>query len=136
LETWAQFDVTDAWRISAGANWLHKRFKLKPGAVDIINLAVQGQDPDYQAQIRSQWQVSKSVEFDLSLRAVGKVDLAPVKAYQEADAHLEWRVSDRLALALDGHNLLHARHIEVWDPSTAPVRYIPRSVFATLRYGF
>ena len=136
LETWGQFAVTDTWRISAGANWLHKRFKLKPGAVDIINLAVQGQDPDYQAQVRSQWQLSKTVEFDLSLRAVGKVDLAPVKAYQEADAHLEWRVSDKLSLAIDGHNLLHARHIEVWDPSTAPVRYIPRSVFATLRYGF
>jgi len=136
LEAWGRFDVTDAWRVSAGANLLHKTFRLKPGAVDIINLGVQGQDPDYQAQIRSQWRVSKSVEFDLALRAVGPVDLAPVKAYQEADAHLEWRVTDRLSLALDGHNLLHAYHIEVWDPSTAPVRYIPRSVFATLRYGF
>ncbi|WP_443749425.1 TonB-dependent receptor plug domain-containing protein [Asticcacaulis solisilvae] len=136
LEAWAQFDVNQAWRVSAGANLLHKKFRLKPGAVDAINAGVQGQDPDYQAQVRSQWQISKTVEFDLSLRAVGKVDLAPVKAYQEADAHLEWRVTDTLALALDGHNLLHARHIEVWDPSTAPVRYIPRSVFATLRYGF
>ncbi len=136
LEAWGRFDITDAWRVSAGANWLHKKFSLKPGAVDIINLGVQGQDPDYQAQIRSQWQVSKSVEFDLALRAVGKVDLAPVKAYQEMDAHLEWRVTDKLSLALDGHNLLHARHIEVWDPSAAPVRYIPRSVFATFRYGF
>ena len=136
LEAWGRFDVTDNWRLSAGANLLHKKFRLKPGAVDIINLAVQGQDPNYQAQIRSQWQVSKAVEFDLALRAVGKVDLAPVKAYQELDAHLEWRVTDKLSLALDGHNLLHAYHIEVWDPSTAPVRYIPRSVFATLRYGF
>ncbi len=136
VEAWGRFDVTDTWRLSAGANWLHKKFSLKPGAVDIINLGVQGQDPDYQAQLRSQWQVSKAVEFDLSLRAVGKVDLAPVKAYQEMDAHLEWQVTDKLSLALDGHNLLHAYHIEVWDPSTAPVRYIPRSVFATLRYGF
>ncbi len=136
LEAWAQFDVTEAWRIKAGANLLHKKFTLKPGAVDAINTGVQGQDPDYQTQIRSQWQISRSVEFDLSLRAVGKVDLAPVKAYQEAEAHLEWRVTDKLSLALDGHNLLHAHHIEVWDPSTAPVRYIPRSVFATARYGF
>ena len=136
LEAWGRFDVSDTWRLSAGANWLHKKFRLKPGAVDIINLGVQGQDPDYQAQIRSQWQLSKSVELDLALRAVGAVDLAPVKAYQEADAHIEWRVTDKLSLALDGHNLLHAYHIEVWDPSTAPVRYIPRSVFATLRYGF
>ncbi len=136
MEAWAQFEVSEAWRLSAGANWLHKKFSVKPGALDIINAGVQGQDPGYQAQIRSQWQVSKSVEFDLAFRAVGKVDLAPVKAYQEVDAHVEWRVTDTLSLALDGHNLLHARHIEAWDPSTAPVRYIPRSVFATLRYGF
>ncbi len=135
-EIWAKYDVTASWRLSAGFNTLHKSFNLIPGANDLTNLAVQGQDPHSQAQLRSQWTIRHTLEFDLALRAVGKVDNAPVPAYDEADAHLGWRVSDKLTVALDGHNLLQARHLEVWDPSTALPRYIPRSVFVSLRYGF
>jgi len=136
LETWAKFDVSPVWRLSAGFNLLNKNVNLIPGANDLTQLGVQGQDPHSQAQLRSQWTINRKLEFDLALRSVAKVDRAPVPAYTEADAHLGWRVDDRLVLALDGHNLLHDRHLEVWDPSTTPPRYIPRSVFVSLRYGY
>jgi len=136
MEAWGKYDITSSWRLSAGYNFLHKNLNLIPGANDLTNLAVQGQDPHSQAQLRSQWTIHHTVEFDLALRALAKVDNAPVPAYNEADAHLGWRVGDKVTLALDGHNLLHARHLEVWDPPTTPPRYIPRSVFVSLRYGF
>ena len=136
IEAWAKYDVSSWWRLSAGFDTLHKSFNLIPGANDLTQLGVQGQDPHAQAQLRSQWTLQRIFEIDLALRAVGKVDNAPVPAYTEADAHFGWRVSDKLTLALDGHNLLHARHLEVWDPSTTAPRYIPRSVFLSLRYGF
>ncbi len=136
MEGWAKYDVTPAWRLSGGFNLLRKSFSLVPGANDLTQLGVQGQDPRFQAQLRSQWTINSKFEFDLALRHVAKVDNAPVPAYSEADAHAGWRVTPRLTLALDGRNLLHKRHIEVWDPSTTPPRYIPRSVFVSLRYGF
>lgn len=136
VEIWGRYAVTPAWRLSGGVNTLHKDFELKPGHLDVSQLNVQGQDPSYQAQIRSQWDVSDKVEFDISLRQVGKVDNAPVPAYTEADMHLGWQVTDKIQLAISGTNLLHERHIEVWDPSTADPRYIGRSVFATLRLDF
>ncbi len=136
VEGWGEFDVTGDWRLSAGFSTLHKRFWLKPGATDLTGLGVEGQDPDYQAQMRSAWQIGPNVDFDVTVRRVGKVDTAPVPAYTEADAHLEWRVNDRLAVALDGRNLLHDRHLEVVDPSLVAPRYIPRSIFVTLRVGF
>jgi hypothetical protein len=46
-----------------------------------------------------------------------------------------WRLTDRLALSLEGLNLLHKHHLEVYDPSTLPARYIPRSISVRLRYG-
>lgn len=136
MEAWAKYDVSPQWRLSAGVNTLHKSFNLIPGANDLARLAVEGQDPHAQAQLRSQWTIRSAYEIDLALRAVAKVDRAPVPAYTEADAHFGWRVSDTLTVALDGHNLLHKRHLEVWDPSTTPPRYIPRSVLLSLRYGF
>lgn len=136
VEGWGKYQVTPAWRLSAGFNLLHKSFHLQPGFNDLANLAVQGQDPSYQAQLRSEWNISRTLEFDLGLRNVDKIDNAPVKAYTEADAHIGWRVNNKVQLALDGHNLLHDRHLEVWDPSTTTPRYVPRSIFVSLRYGF
>ena len=136
LESWAKYDVSPWWRLSAGFNLLHKSFNLIPGANDLTHLGVAGQDAPAQGQLRSQWTFHSKYEFDLTLRAVAKVDTAPVPAYEEADAHIGWRISDKLTLALDGRNLLHDRHLEVWDPSTTAPRYIPRSVLASLRYGF
>ena len=136
LEAWGKYEVLPGWRINAGLNLLHKHFTLKAGYNDLTNLAVAGMDPDYQAQIRSEWTVTDKVGFDIALRRVAKIDNAPVPAYTEADAHLDWRLSQALELSLDGHNLLNPRHLEMWDTADSPPRYVPRSVFVTLRYGF
>ena len=135
LEAWSRYEVVPGWRINAGFNLLHKDFELKPGANDLTNLGVAGMDPDYQAQIRSEWSVTEKVGFDLALRRVAKIDNAPVPAYTEADAHIDWRIGRALELSLDGRNLLKARHLEMWDVADSPPRYVSRSVFVTLRYG-
>ncbi len=136
IEGWGDFAVTPNWRLSAGFSTLHKHFWLKPGFNDLAGLGVQGQDPHIQAQVRSDWTINRHLELDVALRHVGKVDTAPVPAYSEADAHLEWHVSDKVSVALDGLNLLHKQHLEVVDPSLVAPRYVPRSVFVTLRVGF
>ena len=136
VEAWGDFAVTPDWRLSAGVSTLDKRFWLKEGYNDLTGLGVQGQDPHIQAQVGSDWTINRHLEFDVNVRHVGKVDTAPVPAYTEADAHLEWHVSSKLSLALDGRNLLHKQHLEVVDPSLVAPRYVPRSVFVTLRVGF
>jgi iron complex outermembrane receptor protein len=136
IEGWATYDVTSNWRLKGGFNTLSKHFELKPGFNDLTALAVQGQDPRYQGQIRSEWTVGKTWDIDVALRTVGKVDTAPVPAYTEASLHLGWHINDKAELALNAGNLLHKRHIEVWDPSTASPRYAGRSVLLSLRYGY
>jgi iron complex outermembrane recepter protein len=136
LEGWTRYEMTPGWRISAGFNLLHKDFELKPGyAFDLYGTHF-GQDPSYQAQIRSEWNVTDRVEFDAWLRTVGEIDSAPVPAYTELNLRLGWRIRDDLELSVNGVNLLNPRHLEVYDPSTAAPRYIGRSMFASLRYGF
>ncbi len=142
-ETWGNYTVTDWWRLSAGFNWLHKDLHLKPGHTDISLGQSAGQDPAYQAQLRSQMDWGRDLETDLMFRAIGKVTrsftggpIALVPAYVEADARVGWRVTDSLELSLAGYNLLHARHLEANDPSTYPEQSIERSFLVTLRKSF
>jgi hypothetical protein len=70
------------------------------------------------------------------LRDVGQVSRSNVPSYVEADARLAWHATPAATFEIDGFNLLHPYHLEVFDPSTSPPRYIPRSVFFRMRASF
>ena len=136
VEGWGSYAVTNWWKLHAGANWLHKNLRVKPGSVDLSRFQAGGQDPAYQFQLRSEMNLTPEVELDVTLRRVGRVAVSAVPAYTEADLHVGWHVTPSLELALFGQNLLHPRHVEVYDPSTSPPRGIGRAVYARLRAGF
>ncbi|MGH6870397.1 MAG: TonB-dependent receptor plug domain-containing protein [Rhizomicrobium sp.] len=143
VEAWGTFELADWWRLSAGTDWLHKDLHLKPGATDISFGQSEGQDPAWQAQLRSEMNFGPDWEADVMLRAVGRVTrpfiagpIELVPAYVDADARLGWRITDSLSLSLDGYNLLHPHHLEFNDPSTYPARDIERTFFVTLSKSF
>jgi iron complex outermembrane receptor protein len=85
--------------------------------------------------------IARDWEFDLALRYVGPVKSAAtpgnlVSDYAEADARLGWRVTDKVDVSLAGFNLLHSRHIEAFDPTSLPPRFISRSFYLDLRAEF
>jgi len=141
VEAWGAYGLASWWRLKAGVSTLHKHFEVKPGHDDLTNLEVAGTDPTYQAQLRSEMNLGPRLELDLALRRVGEVSQAGsatviVPAYTEADARIGWRLGDRLQLSLDGFNLLNDHHLELDDRFIAPRRTVPRSVYASLRWGF
>ncbi|MFZ3236119.1 MAG: TonB-dependent receptor plug domain-containing protein [Stellaceae bacterium] len=136
IEAWATYSILEWWRLKPGVSWLHKNLQLNPGATDLSDLQSAGQDPAYQAQLRSEMNLSAAVELDASLRDVGRVSPSNVPSYVEADARLAWHATPATTFEIDGFNLLHPYHLEVFDPSTSPPRYIPRSVFFRMRASF
>ena len=140
LEAWGTLAVTDWWRLRAGANALQRDYRVKDGRSDLAQLQIAGVDPKYQAQLRSSMDLAPNVDLDLALRRVGRTagvnGVTNAPAYTEADARLAWRIGPRLELSVSGYNLLHDHHLEINDASTAPVRSVPRSVYAGLRWGF
>jgi iron complex outermembrane receptor protein len=140
FEAWGDYKPLAWWRLSAGFSNLHRRFGVKPGHVDIAAFQSVGQDPSYQAFLRSRMDVTSRLEVDAGLRAIGAVKALTggptVPAYAEADARLGWRVSDGLELALEGMNLLHDQHLEANDFPAQPLREIGRSVYVSLSWGF
>jgi iron complex outermembrane receptor protein len=143
VEVWAKYGLFDWWRLAAGFNTLHKDFHLKTGYTDISDFESLGEDPAYQAQLRSEMDVAPGFEIDATLRDIDHVtrqfvtgSFAVVPSYFEADLRLGWHITDRWELSLEGDNLLHDHHLEVNDPSTTPARYIQRAFLVSLHAGF
>ncbi|HEX4635695.1 MAG TPA: TonB-dependent receptor [Rhizomicrobium sp.] len=141
-EAWAKYALTDWWRLSLGANWLQRTEHLKPNRVDLTFGQSLGQDPPYQAQLRSEMNVLEDWEFDAALRSIGHVKARDattgntkvlVGAYTEMDVRVGWRATSTTEISLEGFNLLNPRHLEANDPSTYPPQYVPRAFMLNLR---
>jgi iron complex outermembrane receptor protein len=135
LEAWATHAIADWWRLSAGVSWLHKDLKLSSGSRDVFGVLFAGNDPGYQAQLRSQMNLTRTIELDLDLRAVDGLPSPRIPGYLEADARIAWIVTSGLEISLTGDNLLHDRHAEFKNPSL-PLEEVPRTVTASLRWSY
>ncbi len=134
IEAWADAALTDWWRISAGVSTLHKDLKLAAGSLDIFGIGFAGNDPHWQAQLRSDMDLGPA-ELELALRGVGELPSPVVASYAELNAKLAWRVADAIELSLTGFNLLHKQHVEFINPALG-ARAIPRSVEFGARWEF
>lgn len=102
-ETWgaelvADWRIMDFWRLAGAYSYMHatKAAGQKP--------------PGHQATLRSQWDISKSIELDLWGRYVAQSEdfmQIPIASYVTMDARLGWRPMHNLELSLAGRNLLH-----------------------------
>jgi len=141
VEFWANYRVTDWWRLTTGANWLHKDLRFKPGSSRLGGLQIAGNDPKYQLALRSAMDLGRGVTMDLDLRRIGALPAPPSPAYVELGARVAWAVSDKLEISVTGSNLLHAYHTEFGTTSNTlqvgPVGVtVGRSVFAATQWKF
>jgi iron complex outermembrane receptor protein len=133
VEMWAAFAVSEWWHVGAGLSELRKNLRLVPGSRDVFGVGFAGNDPHYQAKIRSSFDLPGRVGVDLWLREVGGLSSPAIPRYHEADVRIAWPVTDKLELSIDGQNLLHERHLEFVNPSL-PASEIPRSFTLTARW--
>ncbi|WP_051710708.1 TonB-dependent receptor plug domain-containing protein [Andreprevotia chitinilytica] len=113
VETWATYQLTDAWRLSAGYNALRERFRAKAGSNTLGDpTANTGNDPAYQWSLRSSLNLPHDTELDATLRTIGALPNPAVPSYTALDVHVGWHVNKNLELSLAGFNLLDAAHPE------------------------
>jgi iron complex outermembrane receptor protein len=125
IEAWGSMQLSDSWRLSAGATALHEVFRLTPGSLDAASLATTGRDPAYTAQLRSSWAIDAVRDLELAVRRVGALATPAVEAYTALDARFGWRVAPGVEVSVIGTNL-NGGHAEY---GSAPVRTeVPRTV--------
>ena len=134
FDAWADYRVTNWWRLTASFDLLRERLRFTPAASDsaFIGIDQDGNDPRHTASIRSSMDLGHRVSFDADLRYVDALPAPSVPAYVEMDSRLAWRLTRRVEISVAGFNLLHAHHLEQPVPANA----VPRSVQAELRVGF
>lgn len=141
VEFWANYSMANWWRLKAGANWLHKDLRFKPGSPGVGGLQIAGNDPDYQLSLNSAMDLGRGLSLNLDLRHVGALPAPPSPAYTELNTRIAWAPSDKLEVSVTGANLLHAYHEEFGLTSNTlqvgPVGVrIRRSVFGTVRLKY
>jgi iron complex outermembrane receptor protein len=134
VEAWATQQVMGWWRLTAGAAWLHKSFRVSRGERDLTGGASLGRDPGYHFSLRSQMSLPHGLTLDADLRAVDDLEDPHVEGYVEAGARIGWRITDQVELFVAGDNLLHAGHFESNDVQRT--QRIARSVYFGTRLRF
>jgi iron complex outermembrane recepter protein len=121
IEGWGAWQATKSWRFSAGGMYLDKDLKSRPGSLDPTGPAAQGNDPEYQWQLRSSLNLTDRHEFDVIVRNVGSLPNPAVPAYVAVDAWLGWRVSRSVELSLTLQNIFDSEHPEFGAPATRSI---------------
>jgi iron complex outermembrane receptor protein len=112
VEAWATWQVMPSWRVSGGLTTLQKDLRLKAGSTDPVGPSALGDDPDYQWQLRSAFNLPRRQQLDLAVRRVAALPDPGVPAYTALDVRYAWRVSDALELSVVAQDLLDAGHPE------------------------
>jgi iron complex outermembrane receptor protein len=138
FEAWGDYGVTPWWKLSAAFNLLKQRFKFSPDATSLLlpglpGVEQQGNDPEYQASLKSAMTIGSKAALDLAFRYVGARPDPRVPSYVELDARAAYNLSPELELSVTARNLLHARHQEYPAPDAYPV---PRKILAGLQWRF
>lgn len=133
IESWGSYQVTRAWRISAGWTELRENLKVKPGSLDPTAPRDWGNDPKFQWSLRSSHSLTANTDFDIAVRHVAKLPNPVVPAYTEVDARLGWRPRAHLELSLTLQNLFDPDHVEFGAPTSASE--IDRAVLFKVQWG-
>jgi iron complex outermembrane recepter protein len=132
VEAWANYQMTSAWRVSAGFTALHETLRVPAGSAAVFGPALTGLDPAHTAQIRSSYSIDDARELELAVRNVGALAIGPVPGYTAVDMRFGWRVSPNLELSVSGQNL-NGAHAEFGSIGTRIE--VPRTVAVKLRWN-
>jgi len=131
LDAWADFRLTNWWRLKPGYSLLIQHFAFQTGASGLLGTSQVTNDPKHRMSLRSSMDIGPRINIDADLRYVSSLPNPYVKGYIEAGARLGWLLNDQAELSLSGFNLLHKRHREVPASQGSPAA---RSVFAALKW--
>jgi iron complex outermembrane receptor protein len=108
------------WRVRASYTFLDVSITKDIGSRDIGGGATEANDPLHMFGFRTDVDLPRSVELNLSLRSIGALPNPRVPAYTELNGRLGWRATQHFEVAIAGQDLLHDHHPEFG--AAAPLR--------------
>lgn len=113
---------------------VHMDLHSKPGFSQASYAAgYEGAAPDHMGSLQAIVDLPHGVEIAPDYRAVSQLPAEAVRAYQTADAHVEWKFMRHWGVAVDGRNLLQPYHAEFAGNNPGPAG-IRRSIYGGLQW--
>jgi iron complex outermembrane receptor protein len=119
VEAWGAYQVSEWWRLTAGANWLQKNLRFKAGSAGLAGIESAGNDPSHQLSVGSMMTLPHGLALDLHMRRVGALPSPASPAYTELNGRLGWALTESVELSLSGFNLLNEHHPEFGSTASA-----------------
>jgi len=137
VEVFANWKVTNRWKISPGYSLLRMSVEPDPSSQDTLIGQTAGNSPKQQFQIRSMLTLRRNLEWDSSLKYVAGLDGINIPGYARLDTRLGWHLGDSMEVSVSGQNLAKGRHVEFFDASGLFVQTeVARSVFGKVSWRF
>ena len=144
LEITANWKVTDRWTLAPGYTFEALHMHTDPTSADTVTGPfVEGAVPDHTAQIRTHFDLRRSLALDASAYEVSRLDNqgpssnVTIPAYTRIDVGLTWKPWEETSFSLVGQNLLQDHHLEFEDVNGAlQSSQIRRSAYAKLTWRF
>jgi iron complex outermembrane receptor protein len=111
INAWTTYKVMDNWRLQLGYLAQKESQHLQGTAVP-QSISAEGDDPCNQWSLRSSYDFSDLLEFDVTVRHVGALPNLPVPAYTTGDIRLGFELGKAYELSLIGANLFGPAHNE------------------------
>lgn len=120
-EAWANWQLTDSWRLGAGTVVLRKDLRLKPDSTDPVGVAndTLANDPEYQRTLRSSLELPGPSRLDVHARYVSELPNPAVPSYTAVDAYYSLRLGEQFEIAVSLQNMFDTSHIEFDSPNAS-----------------
>ena len=142
VELSAVWTASKRWRWMGGYSWLRINSHAYPGEVDQNVAYAERNSPDHQFQVRSYFDVSRTIQLDTAVYFYGGISGAqqtstpPTLSHLRGDLRLGWRPNPRLEFSGGVQNAFDSNHLEFWSPRLLTGSEVPRNVYASLKFYF
>lgn len=130
------YDVNKDWRMILGYNYLQVETDLDANYSDATIVSMEGDTPENQFTIRSQYNITANLELDNTLYFVDELESLGVDKYYRFDTRVTWYPKKDLELSIVGKNLLDDRHQEYEATPYSISAEVERSFYLKLGYKF
>ncbi len=135
-EAFANWKVTDRWKLSPGLTLLNMSVTRAASSQDAFVEQTPGYSPRRSFQVRSFVNFGRTFEWDQTLGYTSRLTTGNIPGYVRLDTRVGWRMGEFTEFSIVGQNLLEPRHAEFPNTLFTDSMLDQRSIFGKITWHF
>lgn len=135
FETTAKWQVLVNWRLIGSLSLLGMDLETKADSADTSSYEIEKEFPKVQFNLRSQYDISDNILFDLACYFVDRIPAMEIDSYTRLDARLSWTFLPGMEAVIGGQDLLDDEHADVYTGSSQ-TSAVERNFYVQVNFQF